>query len=105
MSVSRVVSTAGLITNKLPNGAVIVEVDSVPTIDDDEPVASYREWRPEDTKVVTYCYGSTGALYKHGTQVKDKAEAVRLVTEKYGKVLEANHTPGRSFFRVFKERK
>lgn len=88
-----------------PAGIVEHQLDVVPTVDDEEPVASYRDWNPEDTKIIVYRYGTHGKLYKYGTEVKDKAAALSACKERHGRILVANYTPGRAFFRVFKERK
>jgi hypothetical protein len=76
-------------------------VGLVPTIDQEEPVASYDDWLPEQTEVITCCIGD--APYK-GRPFETYADAKATIKQERGRVLEYNAVPGRAFFRVFKVR-
>lgn len=83
--------------------AVEIAEDYVPTIDqadtDKPPVASYRDWRPEDTRVVTYSNEP-----RPGEKYADTLSQARAMAElAYGRILETNAVPGRWCFRVKKQ--
>lgn len=72
----------------------------LPTIDDEEPPAEvdYRDWRPEDTKVVS---GPLGPAKNYpGRRFRNKAEARRYWLERAGRIHEDNSIQGRYAFRV-----
>jgi hypothetical protein len=73
--------------------------DFIPTLDQDAPVASYTDWRKEDTRIVTCRIAND--VYP-GERFDTREEAHRAITRRHGKILEANYTPGRAFFRVRK---
>ena len=76
--------------------------DFVPTVDQEEPVATYRDWKLEDTRVVTYSIRND--VYK-GRPADSREQALADCRLVFGRVLEANYMPGRAFFRVFKVRR
>lgn len=73
--------------------------DFIPTADQDKPVASYPDWRPGDTRVITCRIAND--VYP-GKRYESRDEALRAVTKAHGPVLEANYVPGRAFLRVRK---
>jgi hypothetical protein len=85
--------------------AVIIAEDYVPTVDqadeDKPPPATYRDWVPEQTRVITY----TNDLERYPrdryapTIAKAKAECELA----FGPIKETNAVPGRWFFRVARE--
>lgn len=75
--------------------------DFIPTVDQDEPVASYADYRKEDTRIVQ-CRISND-LYP-GERYESRDEAYAATQLKHGRIYEANYTPGRAFFRVAKVR-
>lgn len=81
--------------------SVVAAPDQVPTADQEVPVASYRDWRQEDTFVVQCAIAND--VYP-GTRYDSRDKAQAAVSAKHGRILEANYTPGRAFFRVFKPR-
>jgi hypothetical protein len=86
--------------------AIKVAEDFIPTIDqadsDVPPTASYRDWRPEDTKVVTYT--NAPELYPRDRFAPTLAVARGDCGVTFGRILEVNAVPGRWFFRVMKQR-
>lgn len=72
-------------------------VDLIPTVDDEEPRASYKEWKPEDTKIVVYRIGNDDYP---GIYAVSRRAAVSDAIRKHGKIIEANYVRGRAFFRV-----
>lgn len=76
--------------------------DFVPHVDQPAPVATYRDWKMEDTCVVTYSIRND--VYK-GRPADSREEALADCRLVFGRVLEANYMPGRAFFRVFKVRR
>lgn len=83
--------------NDLP--VSVIAEDVVPTVDSAEPVATYKDWRPEDTRVVVYAVGNT---YYPGIPAESRDAALAHAKLVYGRVLEENYVPGRAFFRVHK---
>jgi hypothetical protein len=73
--------------------------DSVPHVAQEVPVASYRDWRKEDTRIVTCRIGND--LYP-GQRYESREEAKVATEMVHGRILEANYLPGRAFFRVMK---
>ena len=88
------VGTAEINDDPVPD----VQPDLVPTCDDGEPVATYRDWRPEFTRVLTYRIGND--LYPRDPRVESRDEAMADAVRRFGRVLEANFVPGRAFLRV-----
>lgn len=96
------------------DGLVIIdpaaeEVDEV--FVDEEPTnptlpgwrpADYRDWRPEDTKVVTYT--NNVEMYPRDRPCVSADAARRECETIYGRILETNTVPHRWFFRVLKTR-
>jgi hypothetical protein len=74
------------------------EYRTVPTVDDEAPAASYPDWRPEETRVVTY----TTAPHKFpkDRRAVTRAQATAECELVFGRVLEATYMPERFFFRV-----
>lgn len=83
------------------DGPAELAPDLVPGIDQEVPVATYCDWRREETFVVT-CAISNSTF--PGTRYESRDEALRATMKKHGRILEANYTPGRAFFRVMKPR-
>ena len=81
------------------DGPTEVAADRVPSINDEVPVATYADWRVEDTKVVS-CRISNDVF--PGERFNSREEAVRVMTARYGRLYEVNYTPGRAYFRVKK---
>jgi len=81
------------------NSPIEIALDAIPSVDDEIPRAVYKDWTPEQTKVITY---SVGGLGYRGILVATRDEAVRHAVAMYGKVLEANYVPGRAFLRVMR---
>ena len=82
---------------------VALAEDAVPTIDQAEPSATYRDWDPERTIVRTYFIGGFNLQVDPWRPVRwaptvDQARAE--VLERHGRIYEENHLPGRSYFRV-----
>lgn len=81
------------------DGLTEVKPDRIPTVDQEVPVASYADYDKSETRVVTCRIGND--VYS-GERFESRDEA-RIATEaKHGRILEANYTPGRAFFRVRK---
>ena len=72
--------------------------DLVPTCDQEAPVATYRDWRAEDTRVITVSLRRGSWTDPEPPRTREQARAE--VEAKYGRILEANYLPGRAFFRV-----
>lgn len=73
--------------------------DLVPTLDQNVPVGTYKDWKAEDTKVVCYSIGNTLYPGKYA-ESRDAARAdCQLI---HGRIFEANYVQGRAFFRVAK---
>jgi len=72
--------------------------DLVPTADAATPVATYRAWRPEDTRVITVRIANN--LYPRDERFESRDDAVAAITARHGQILEANWVPGRGFLRV-----
>jgi hypothetical protein len=87
------------IPDEMLEGITEVTQDLVPTRDQEEPIASYPDWRKEDTQVITYRLGNDAYP---GIYAENRDEALSLCKAVYGRVLEANYVPGRAFLRVFK---
>ncbi len=89
----------GAVTAKPAPTVVDEAVDYVPTIDDhpdNPPQASYKHWRDEDTRVVTYAINST---YR-GITVATTANARAHCRANYGEILDEQAVPDRLFLRV-----
>lgn len=71
----------------------------IPTLEQTTPVASYPDWDPADTRIVVCRIAND--VY-NGDRYESRDEAIAATTLKYGRILEANYTPGRAFFRVKK---
>ncbi len=82
------------------DGPAELAEDLVPTVDQDSPVATYCDWRKEDTRIVTYRVAND--VYP-GIRADSREAAVRACVETFGPILEANYVPGRAFFRVFRQ--
>ena len=90
----------GPVTARPKRSTIEDAIDRVPTIDDhpdQAPPASYQDWRPEDTKIVTYTIDSSGYPGLPATTRESAKTMCELV---HGAILEANYVPGRAFFRV-----
>lgn len=74
--------------------------DYVPSLDQEVPVATHRDWRPEETRVIS-CRISND-LYMKDERFESREEARRAIARRHGRILEANYVPGRAFFRVFR---
>ena len=85
---------------ELLDGPADLAEDFVPTLDAAEPVATYQTWRREDTRVISCRIGND--LYLKDERFETREEALRTITKRHGKVVEANYVPGRAFFRVFR---
>jgi len=73
-------------------------VGTIPTIDSDEPVSDYQDWKREDTRVVS---GPLGPTYNYpGKMFHTREAAKRWAKENFGTIYEENYCPGRYFFRV-----
>jgi hypothetical protein len=78
----------------------------VPTIDDPDdapPPADYRDWRAEDTRVVTYT--NDPDIFTRDRPAWTMEEARTKCQAEFGRILEVNSVPGRWFFRVFRVRR
>lgn len=73
--------------------------DAVPTIDDERPVASYKDWDGASTQIIVYRINNN--QYK-GRFARTRVEALAEVTKQYGTPVEINYIRGRAFFRVRK---
>lgn len=75
----------------------------VPDIDQETPVATYPDWKHEDTKVVSYTIIHEPEPVKStigDRWAASRAEAKADAEARFGRVFEANYVPGRAFFRV-----
>ena len=81
--------------------AVELAEDYVPTIDVPVPQATYRDWLPEETRVVVYTTDPT--TYPKDRPATTRASAKAECELCFGKVLEANYVGERCFFRVRRE--
>lgn len=81
------------------DGPAELAPDLVPTVDQDVPVATYPDWRAEDTRVIQCAIGNN---VFPGKRYESREEALRATRLVHGRVLEANYTPGRAFFRVMR---
>jgi hypothetical protein len=84
------------------DGPSEVAVDVVPSMDAQQPVATYRVWRKEDTKVVSCRIAND--LYLRDERFESREEAHRAISVRYGRILEQNFVPGRAFFRVMRSK-
>lgn len=74
-------------------------LDLVPSIDQEVPLATYKDWRDEDTRVITYRIGNN--LYPGKfAETRDLARVDCQLN--HGRILESNYVQGRAFFRVRK---
>ncbi len=71
--------------------------DAIPTLDQAEPSASYKDWNPQDTRIITCRIAND--VYP-GERFSSRDAALKAITERHGRVIEANYVPGRAFFRV-----
>ena len=83
------------------DGPAEVTEDAVPSLDQDVPVSSYRDWRKEDTRVISCRIGND--LYLKDERFESRGEALHAIRARYGRVLEEQYVPGRAFFRVFRQ--
>jgi hypothetical protein len=76
----------------------------VPNMEQEVPVATYIDWKKEDTHVVTFQVGSAGQGTIRNTvgHCATRSQAETECTKRFGRILEANYVPGRAFFRVMK---
>lgn len=81
------------------DGPTELAADHVPTVDQETPFASYRDWKSEDTRVVS-CRIANDTY--PGRRYNSREEAISDIKRSYGRILEANYVPGRAFFRVYK---
>lgn len=81
------------------DGPAELAVDRVPTVMDETPVATYRDWNPADTRVIR-CRISNDLYPGERYESRDEARAGTII--KYGPILEANYVPGQAFFRVMR---
>lgn len=81
------------------DGPTELAADHVPTVDQESPFASYRDWKTEDTRVVS-CRIANDTY--PGRRYDTREEALRDTQRAHGRILEANYVPGRAFFRVRK---
>ncbi len=72
--------------------------DVIPTIDQEEPVASYQDWRPEDTRVVVYT--TDPDRYPKDRVAPDGVSAQVACENECGPILQVRTVPYRYFFRV-----
>lgn len=79
------------------DGPSELAVDRVPTADAVVPLATYPDWRPEETRIVRCRIAND--VYP-GDRYESRPEARDAVTAKHGPILEANYVPGQAFFRV-----
>lgn len=75
----------------------VIAEDVVPTVDSEQPVATYPDWNKEDTLILTYRIGNN---YYTGKQAESREAAKADAIAMYGRVLEENYVQGRAFFRV-----
>jgi hypothetical protein len=75
----------------------LAEPDQIPTVHNVDPVASYPDWTPANTKVVTCRIAND--LYP-GERFESREAALAAITERHGKPVEWNAVPGRMFIRV-----
>lgn len=74
--------------------------DVIPSIDSAEPEATYLDWNRNTTRVVS---GPIGSSYAYpGTRYESREAAYAGVTQRFGRIFEANYIAGRYFFRVRK---
>lgn len=78
---------------------VDVQVEPVPTVDAQEPVNSYPDWTPENSRVITYAVGTNE--FK-GIFASNREAAKKHCKQTYGEIVEENYVPGRAFLRVRK---
>lgn len=79
------------------DGPTELQADHVPTVDQETPFASYKDWRAEDTRVITVRIAND--MYP-GVRYESREEALTAVRRAHGRILEANYVPGRAFLRV-----
>lgn len=85
---------------ELIDGPPEVASDHVPSVDQKVPIATYRDWKHEDTRIITCAIAND--VYP-GRRFESRSDARATIERTYGVILEANYTPGRAFFRVFKK--
>lgn len=96
-------SPEGDVTEEL----TILTVDDLHDFEDEVPTQpgapiEYRDWNPEDTRVVTYTTNPSMYPKDRPTTSIDAARAE--VQAVHGRILETNTVPSRFFFRVNKVR-
>jgi len=74
--------------------------DLIPDVYQEKPIASYKDWSPETTKVITYCLDVEGRF--PGIFAENRSAAEAHCKANYGRIVEANYVPGRAFLRVRK---
>lgn len=75
----------------------------VPTMEQEVPVATYIDWKKEDTHVVTFQIGSAGITQRNTVgHCATRSQADAECAKRFGRILEANYVPGRAFYRVMK---
>lgn len=77
----------------------VLAEDIVPGVDDPKPTATYKDWDPAGTKIVTYRVGNNVYPGKYA-ETRDAAKADCELL--HGRIYEANYVHGRAFFRVKK---
>ena len=85
----------------LLDGPPDLAVDRVPTAGQSVPVATYRDWRPEDTRVIV-CRVANDRY--PGSRYETREAARAAVEAEHGEILEANYLWGRAYFRVRRKR-
>lgn len=84
-------------SEEILEGITEVAPDLVPTLDQEEPLATYPDWKREDTQVITCRIGNDAYP---GVRYESRDEALAATKLLYGRVLEVNAVPGRLFIRV-----
>lgn len=82
------------------DGLSEVQPARIPTSDQTVPLATYQDWDPAETRIVLCRIGND--IYP-GDRYESRDDAIAGTTQKHGRVLEANYTPGRAFFRVHRK--
>lgn len=82
---------------QVTDGVTEVQPDLVPSGDQDIPVATYADWDPAQTVVITCRIGND--VYP-GRRFETRDQARTQILAERGRIFEANYVPGRAFFRV-----
>lgn len=84
---------------ELVDGPAAITQDHVPSVDQAVPVATYADWRKEDTRVIACRIAND--LYRD-ERFESREEAKATIQLRHGRILEENYVPGRAFFRVLR---